>query len=368
MASGGVPQLASLYVGDLHPDVTEAMLYEIFNAVGPVGSIRVCRDSVSRKSLGYSYVNYHAMADAEQALSTLNYTNIKGRACRIMWSQRDPSGRKNAPGNIFVRNLDRNIDNKALFDTFSLFGKILSCKVACDPTGKSRGYGFVNYEEEDAAKQAIERVNGMQIGDKTVEVSRFQKRDDREPAPTSYTNIYVKNVPADFDEDKLKALFSPFGAISSCIVMEDKQGRKFCFVNFETTECAQKAVAELNGKDMRTDEQKAEQKEDEAEPELLYVGRAQTKAERAKEIGVNSRSEQPAKPAAVNLYVKNLDEDTTDSGLKELFEPYGSITSAVVMRDDKDKCKGFGCVCYASTDDATKSDTEMHLKVVNGKP
>eukprot|EP00441_Pelagodinium_beii_P039430 CAMPEP_0197633948 /NCGR_PEP_ID=MMETSP1338-20131121/10185_1 /TAXON_ID=43686 ORGANISM="Pelagodinium beii, Strain RCC1491" /NCGR_SAMPLE_ID=MMETSP1338 /ASSEMBLY_ACC=CAM_ASM_000754 /LENGTH=92 /DNA_ID=CAMNT_0043205717 /DNA_START=1 /DNA_END=275 /DNA_ORIENTATION=+ len=91
MAAGGVPQFASLYVGDLHLDVTEAMLYEIFNSVGPVASIRICRDNLSRKSLGYGYVNFHSVGDAERALDTLNYSSIKGRSCRIMWSQRDPS-------------------------------------------------------------------------------------------------------------------------------------------------------------------------------------------------------------------------------------------------------------------------------------
>ena len=88
----------------------------------------------------------------------------------------DPSLRKSGAGNIFVKNLDRSIDNKALYDTFSLFGNILSCKVACDKDGKSQGYGFVHYETDEAAKQAIERVNGMQIGDKTVGVTQFLKR------------------------------------------------------------------------------------------------------------------------------------------------------------------------------------------------
>ena len=127
--AGGTQQFASLYVGDVNEDVTEAMLYEVFNAVGPVASIRVCRDSVTRKSLGYAYVNYHNVADAERALDTLNYSQIKGRSCRIMWSHRDPAMRKAGSGNIFVKNLDTNIDNKALYDTFSLFGNILSCKV-----------------------------------------------------------------------------------------------------------------------------------------------------------------------------------------------------------------------------------------------
>merc|ERR1719213_921954 len=177
----GAPQFASLYVGDLHPDTTEAILYEVFNSVGPVASIRVCRDTVSRRSLGYGYVNFHAVSDAERALDTLNYSNIKGRVCRVMWIHRDPSLMKSGVGNVFVKNLDRNIDNKALYDTFSLFGNILSCKVVTDPSGKSRGYGFVHYETEEAAKQAIERVNGMQIGDKTVEVTAFLKSNEREP-------------------------------------------------------------------------------------------------------------------------------------------------------------------------------------------
>lgn len=66
---------------------------------------------------------------AERALESLIYENILGRQIRIMWCVRDPSLRKSGRGNIFIKNLDKGIAQKDLYDTFSHFGKILSCKV-----------------------------------------------------------------------------------------------------------------------------------------------------------------------------------------------------------------------------------------------
>lgn len=72
-ATGSYP-MASLYVGDLHPDITEAMLYEKFSPAGPVLSIRVCRDMITRRSLGYAYVNFSQPADGKEWLEATQYS------------------------------------------------------------------------------------------------------------------------------------------------------------------------------------------------------------------------------------------------------------------------------------------------------
>jgi len=354
---------ASLYVGELDPSVTEAMLFEIFNMIGPVASIRVCRDAVTRRSLGYAYVNYISAADGERALEHLNYSLIKNQPCRIMWSQRDPALRKTGQGNIFIKNLDESIDNKALHDTFAAFGDILSCKVGLDDAGKSRGFAFVHYSTGEAASAAIKAVNGMLLNDKKVFVGHHVGRKERqgkiEEQRAQFTNIFVKNLDTEATDEEFEALFKPFGDIVSAAIGRDESGanKGFGFVNFVEHEDAKKACDDLNNTDFKG--------------KKIFVGRAQKKSEREEELKKaheEKRMENDAKSAGVNLYVKNLDDEWDDDRLRAEFDSFGTITSCKVMRDDKNVSRNFGFVCYASPDEATKAVSEMNGKMIGTKP
>lgn len=357
--------MASLYVGDLHPAVNEALLYEKFSTVGPVLSIRVCRDNASRLSLGYAYVNFQQPGDAERALDTMNFDVLQGKPMRIMWSQRDPATRRSGAGNIFIKNLDKVIDNKSIFDTFSLFGNILSCKVAVDDEGNSKGYGFVHFETEESALKAIAKVNGMLLNGKKVFVGKFQPRaarlKDLGETAKRFTNVFVKNFGENLDEEKLEKIFSKYGKITSCAIMTDaeKKSKGFGFVAFANPEDAEVAVNEMHDSVLEGTELK------------LFVCRAQKKSERQAELKRKydlQKVERMQRYSGVNLYVKNLDETVDDDALRKHFETFGKITSVKVMTDENKRSKGFGFVCFENPDEATKAVTEMNSKMLGTKP
>lgn len=351
----------SLYVGDLEWNVTDSQLYDLFNQLGQVVSVRVCRDLSTRRSLGYGYVNYSSPQDAVRAMELLNFTALNGKPIRIMYSHRDPSIRKSGSGNIFIKNLDKAIDHKALHDTFSAFGNILSCKIATDSSGQSKGYGFVQYDSEEGAQKAIEQLNGMLLNDKQVFVGPFLRKQERDLAAdkSKFTNVYVKNLSESTTEEDLKKTFGEFGTITSVVVMRDGDGNSKCFgfVNFENADDAARSVEALNG-------QKIDQKE-------WYVGKAQKKSERELELKVKfeqSVKETADKSLGLNLYIKNLDDSLGDDKLKELFTPFGAITSCKVMRDPNGTSKGSGFVAFSNPEEASRALSEMNGKMVANKP
>lgn len=357
-------QSASLYVGDLSFDVSESLLFETFNQVGPVASIRVCRDTLTRRSLGYAYVNFHNYVDAERALDTLNNTMILDKPCRIMWVQRDPAIRRSGLGNIFIKNLDPVIGHKELYDTFSIFGNILSCKVALDENAQSKGFGFVHFESAESAEFAVKTVNGKILETKMVFVGKFiPKKELDKKKDESWTNVYVKEIDTQITDEELrkivaeKACDGNLAAITSCAIMKDENNvpRGFGFINFSKHELALKAVEVLHNTKVGE--------------KTIWCGRAQKLEERQQELKKKfnlMKMERLSKYQGSNLYLKNLEDEVTEERLIKEFSPFGSIKSCKVVSDDQSGNKGFGFICFSSPEEAQRAITEMHSRILQG--
>ncbi|KAJ4769794.1 Polyadenylate-binding protein [Rhynchospora pubera] len=319
-----IPSLesASLYVGELDVSVVEEQLFWVFSTIAPVASVKICRDRLSRVSLGYGYVNFYTQQAAYRAIEELNYTMLNNKSIRVMFSQRDPTMRKSGNANIFVKNLHLDIDNKLLFTIFSNFGKVISCKVATNTAGQSKGYGFVQFDINESAEKAIASLNGMLMND--------------------------------YD---LKKEFGIYGEITSAVVMREENGdsKFFGFVNFEKAEAAAAAVEGLNGKAFGE--------------KVLYVQRAQKRADREAELRAifELRRSRLDRWREKNLYVKNLEESIGDAELKEMFSVFGEVLSCKVMLDGEGRSKGFGFVAFTTQQSAICAINEMHRKVIGRK-
>lgn len=89
--------------------------------------------------------------------------------------------------NIFIAGLSYDVNDADLSDLFQEYGAITSAKVIMDrQTNRSKGFGFVEIEDNEAAEKAISELNGAEYDGRTLSVSEAKPREER-PA-RSYDN------------------------------------------------------------------------------------------------------------------------------------------------------------------------------------
>lgn len=83
-------------------------------------------------------------------------------------------------------------------ELFQVYGKIGSCKLEVFADGKSRGFGYVQFLEQKSAEDAIAKLNDTNVGENTISVAVHSKKDEREAQSEKFTNLFVRNLPADY--------------------------------------------------------------------------------------------------------------------------------------------------------------------------
>eukprot|EP00854_Cymbomonas_tetramitiformis_P024028 gene24028-29157_t len=157
---------------------------------------------------------------------------------------------------LYVGNISWDTQADDLTSAFGEYGNVTQCDVVTDATGRSRGFGFVTYENTDDATAAVEALNGHVIDGRELRVDFHQQnRTPRERTARPQQNrsghrIYIGNLPWRFDDYDLKDAFDEFGNVEDARVITDREtgrSRGFGFVTMAEEESMEKAISALDG-------------------------------------------------------------------------------------------------------------------------
>ncbi|KAJ8774030.1 hypothetical protein K2173_009461 [Erythroxylum novogranatense] len=252
----------SVYVGNIHIQVTELLLQEVFASTGPVEGCKLIRKEKS----SYGFVHYFDRRSAALAILSLNGRHLFGQPIKVNWAY--TSGQRedtSAHYNIFVGDLSPEVTDAMLFACFSVYPSCSDARVMWDQkTGRSRGFGFVSFRNQQDAQSAINDLTGKWLGNRQIRCNWATKgagsneekqnsdaksvvelingglEDGKETsnneAPENnpqYTTVYVGNLAPEVTQVDLHRHFHVLGAgvIEEVRVQRDKG---FGFVRYST--------------------------------------------------------------------------------------------------------------------------------------
>lgn len=172
-------QEATVWCGNLDNQATEEMLYELFVNAGPLVNVSMPKDKISGMHQGYAFIEFQTPDDADYAIRLMNMIKLHGKPMRINMAFKD---RNNEEFNaiLFVGNLDHDVDEKLLYETFSRFGAVISARVMTEEESpRSKGFGFVTMDSFESADLAISTMQGQFLGGKAVNVTYAFKKDGK---------------------------------------------------------------------------------------------------------------------------------------------------------------------------------------------
>ncbi|XP_010478834.2 PREDICTED: LOW QUALITY PROTEIN: polyadenylate-binding protein 1-like [Camelina sativa] len=255
----------NVFVKNLHESVDSKQLCDMFSTFGKVLSSKVVCDA-SGVSKGYGFVQFYSELSVHIACNVSNRKLVRNQHIYVCpFVSRRQWDESPVFTNVYVKNLAETATDADLKMLFGEFGEITSAVVMKDGEGRSRRFGFVNFDNAEDAVSAIEKMNGTIVDEKTLYVGRAQRKNnrvedlkakfkvektERDVRTSRGLNLYVKNLEDSVDNKKLQELFSEFGTITSCKVMvhSNRMSKGVGFVEFSTTEEASEAMLKMDGK------------------------------------------------------------------------------------------------------------------------
>lgn len=133
---------------------------------------------------------------------------------------------------LFIGNLDENTKATDVRPLFEKYGKVLECDVV-------KNYGFVHFQNETDAREAVANLNGYVINGNAIKVENAKSR---RAANSNTTKIFVGNLTEKTRTAEVRTIFEKYGTVLECDVI-----RNYGFVHLDAAGDVNDAIRELNG-------------------------------------------------------------------------------------------------------------------------
>lgn len=171
---------ATVYVGNLDERFAEPLMWELMTQMGPVVNVHMPMDRVSRQHQGFGFVEFDTPESADYASRCINGIRLFGKPVRVNKASADRQRATDIGAELFVNNLDPQVDEKVLYDTFAQFGRLVAApNVVRDQNNVSKGYGFVNFDSFEASDAARAAMQGQYLLSKQIAVEYAYKKDGK---------------------------------------------------------------------------------------------------------------------------------------------------------------------------------------------
>ncbi|OIV91934.1 hypothetical protein TanjilG_00602 [Lupinus angustifolius] len=260
-------EVRTLWIGDLQYWMDENYLYQCFAHTGEVASVKVIRNKQTNQSEGYGFIEFNSRAGAERVLQSYNGSIMPngGQPFRLNWATFSAGERRHDDSpdyTIFVGDLAADVTDYLLTETFrSRFNSVKGAKVVIDRlTGRTKGYGFVRFADENEQTRAMTEMQGVLCSTRPMRIGPAANKNLGTPQKASYQNsqgqgsqnendpnnttIFVGNLDPNATDDYLRQVFSQYGEL---VHVKIPSGKRCGFVQFADRSCAEEAIRALNG-------------------------------------------------------------------------------------------------------------------------
>ncbi|KAM0277028.1 hypothetical protein ACHAQH_006157 [Verticillium albo-atrum] len=171
----------TVFVQQLAARLRTRELKEFFEKVGPVNEAQIVKDRISQRSKGVGYVEFKSEETVTQALQ-LTGQKLLGIPIIVQLTEAEKNRQvrtTEAAGTqsnsipfhrLYVGNIHFNVTEQDLQAVFEPFGELEFVQLQKDDTGRSRGYGFVQYRDAGQAREALEKMNGFDLAGRPIRV------------------------------------------------------------------------------------------------------------------------------------------------------------------------------------------------------